>query len=101
NARIWVIDRQLDVLARAGSLKRPPLPENDAPDSAITRLWRWSATETLAQLYTLILRQPTDDFVDELAAHVAMPAREVDGALSGILTVDRRRTGDGKGDSAH
>ena len=96
NARIWVIDRQLDVLARAGSLKRPPLPETDAPDSAIPRLWRWIERETLHPLYTLILRQPTDDFVDELAAHVAMPAREVDGALSGILTVDRRLTGDGK-----
>jgi dedicated sortase system histidine kinase len=96
NARIWVIDRQLDVLARAGSLKRPPLPETDAPDSAIPRFWRWIERETLHPLYTLILRQPTDDFVDELAAHVSMPAREVDGALSGILTVDRRLTGDGK-----
>lgn len=95
-ARIWVIDRQLDVLARAGSLKRPPLPETDAPDSAIPRLWRWVERETLHPLYTLILRQPTDDFVDELSSHVAMPAREVDGALSGILTIDRRLTGDGK-----
>ncbi len=95
-ARIWVIDRQLDVLARAGSLKRPPLPETDSPDSAIPRLWRWIERETLHPLYTLILRQPTDDFVDELAAHVAIPAREVDGALSGILTIDRRLTGDGK-----
>ena len=96
SARIWVIDRQLDVLARAGSLKRPPLPETDAPDSTIPRVWRWIERETLHPLYTLILSQPTDDFVDELAAHVSMPAREVDGALSGILTVDRRLTGDGK-----
>ena len=95
-ARIWVIDRQLNVLARAGSLKRAPLPETDPPDSAIPRGWRWIEHETLHPLYTLILRQPTDDFVDELAAHVAMPAREVDGALSGILTTDRRLTGDGK-----
>jgi len=95
-ARIWVIDRRLDVLARAGSLKRPPVPETDAPDSAIPRLWHWVERETLHPLYALILRQPTDDFVDELAAHVAMPAREVDGALSGILTIDRRPTGDGK-----
>jgi dedicated sortase system histidine kinase len=95
-ARIWVINRQLDVLARAGSLKRAPLPETDAPDTAIPRVWLWIERETLHPLYTLILRQPTDDFVDELSAHVAMPAREVDGALSGILTVDRRLTGDGK-----
>jgi dedicated sortase system histidine kinase len=95
-ARIWVIDRQLDVLARAGSLKRPPLAETDAPDSAIPRLWRWIERETLHPVYALILRQPTDDFVDELSAHVAMPAREVDGALSGILTTDRRLTADGK-----
>src|SRR5205814_737559 len=47
-------------------------------------------------LYALVLKQPSEDFGEEQAGRVALPAREVDGALSGILTVDRRPTPDGK-----
>ena len=38
-ARIFVIDRELNVLARAGSLKRPSLPDMQTPDSAVARVW--------------------------------------------------------------
>ncbi|HKW81778.1 MAG TPA: ATP-binding protein [Casimicrobiaceae bacterium] len=95
-ARIWVIDRRLDVLARAGSLKRELPPDPPVAGGAVARAWAWLGRETLHPLYTLILRQPTDDFVDEMAARVAIPAREVDGALAGFLTTDRRPTADGK-----
>jgi dedicated sortase system histidine kinase len=43
-----------------------------------------------------VLKQPSEDFGEEQAGRVALPAREVDGALSGILTVDRRPTPDGR-----
>jgi two-component system, OmpR family, sensor histidine kinase ChvG len=95
-ARIFVIDRELNVLARAGSLKRPALPDEQAADSQIARVWLWLERETLHPLYALVLKQPSEDFGEELAGRVALPAREVDGALSGILTVDRRPTPDGK-----
>ena len=95
-ARIFVIDRRLNVLARAGSLKRPSLPEVDGADSGVPRVWQWLERETLHPLYALVLKQPSEDFGEEQAGRVALPAREVDGALSGILTVDRRPTPDGK-----
>jgi two-component system sensor histidine kinase ChvG len=95
-ARIFVIDRELNVLARAGSLKRPSPADAQAADSGVARVWQWLERETLHPLYALVLKQPSEDFGDEQAGRVALPAREVDGALSGILTVDRRPTGDGK-----
>jgi len=95
-ARIFVIDRELNVLARAGSLKRPSLPDAQAAASGAARVWQWLERETLHPLYALVLRQPSEDFGEEQAGRVALPAREVDGALSGILTVDRRATPDGK-----
>ena len=95
-ARIFVVDRELNVLARAGSLKRPSLPDMQAPESAVARVWQWLERETLHPLYALVLKQPSEDFGEEQAGRVALPAREVDGALSGILTVDRRPTPDGK-----
>jgi dedicated sortase system histidine kinase len=95
-ARIFVIDRELNVLARAGSLKRPSLPDEQAAASGAARVWQWLERETLHPLYALVLKQPSEDFGEEQAGRVALPAREVDGALSGILTVDRRPTPDGK-----
>jgi dedicated sortase system histidine kinase len=93
-ARIWVVDRELNVLARAGSLKGTPA--TDASDAALPRVWRWLDRELLHPVYALVLKQPTDDFSEELAGRVMLPAREVDGALAGILSVDRRMTPDGK-----
>src|ERR1700694_1327552 len=95
-ARIFVIDRELNVLARAGSLKRPSLPDAQAAASGAGRVWQWLERETLHPLYALVLRQPSEDFGEEQSGRVVLPAREVDGALSGILTVDRRPTPDGK-----
>ena len=94
-ARIFVIDRELNVLARAGSLKRAPLPDEQAADSGVARTWQWLERETLHPLYALVLKQPSEDFGED-AGRVSLPAREVDGAMSGILTVDRRPTADGR-----
>jgi two-component system, OmpR family, sensor histidine kinase ChvG len=93
-ARIWVVDRDLNVLARAGSLRASP-PTSGA-DAALPWLWQWLDRELLHPLYALVLKQPTEDFSEELAGRVLLPAREVDGALAGILTIDRRPTPDGR-----
>jgi two-component system, OmpR family, sensor histidine kinase ChvG len=89
-ARIWVIDRDGTVLARAGSLKPPPteLP----PES----FWARAARATVGRLYPLVLEQPNDDFSDDAATQGAPHGRDVEGALAGILTTDRRRTSDGR-----
>jgi hypothetical protein len=82
-------------LARAGSLKgaRPPTPI--PPDATLSRFWLW-LDQLLHPLYALVLTQPTDDFNEEQGGRILLPAREIDGALAGILTVDRRFTPDGK-----
>ncbi len=85
-----MVDRELNVLARAGTLKPPPLAE----PSTLPRFWQWVERETLHPLYSLVLRQPSEDFSEEQAGRVLLPARGVDGALSGLLTIDRRPTPD-------
>jgi dedicated sortase system histidine kinase len=89
-ARIWVIDRDGVVLARAGSLKAPVAPP--PAESFLARAGR----ATIGRLYQLVLEQPTDDFRDDAAAQGAPRGRDVEGALAGILTTDRRPTSDGR-----
>ena len=89
-ARIWVVDRDGIVLARAGTLKAAPLEA--PPDS----LWQGIARATIGRLYAMVLEQPTDDFSDDAATLGAPRGRDVEGALAGILTTDRRPTSDGK-----
>ena len=80
-ARIWVIDRDLVVLARAGSLQRPALEP---------------AGSILHPLYARLLTQPTEEFADDAAARGPSRGKDVESALNGILATDRRTTSDGK-----
>lgn len=89
-ARIWVIDRQGTVLARAGTLK--PAPAQRPPGG----LWDRVETATVGRLYKAFLEQPREDFTDDAAAQGAPRGRDVEGALAGILTNDRRPTSDGR-----
>ena len=91
--RIWVIDRELDVLARAGSLRRPPAPEEPLPDGP-AGLWRRIERALLGPLYRRLLQQPTEDFDEAAAERTLVDAREVTGALAGIPVVERRTTPD-------
>src|SRR5450631_1865277 len=94
-ARIWVVNRDLDVLARAGSLKGARTPNPMPADATLPRFWQW-LDQLLHPFYALMLKQPTDDFTEEQGGRILLPAREIDGALAGILTIDRRLTPDGK-----
>ena len=95
-ARISVVDREQNVVARAGSLKRAdpqPVDAGIAGDSRVARGWAWLERVALQPLYARVLPPPSEDFSEE----PNMPAgREVDGALAGILSIDRRPTADGK-----
>ena len=92
-ARIWVIDRDGVVLARAGSLKRPV---DATADAAGARGWQALVQALMHPLYRRILDQPTEDFSDDAATTGPPRGRDVEGALSGILTTDRRQTADGR-----
>jgi two-component system, OmpR family, sensor histidine kinase ChvG len=96
-ARIWVVDREQNVLARAGSLKRadpPTVEDSGAGDSRLARAWAWLEREALQPLYARVLPPPREDFSDERPGRAA--GRDVEGALAGILTIDRRPTADGR-----
>src|SRR4029077_16733823 len=67
-ARIWVVDREQNVLARAGSLKRADASLADtsaAQGSPLARGGQWLEREILQPIYALVLQQPTEDFSDE------------------------------------
>jgi two-component system, OmpR family, sensor histidine kinase ChvG len=94
-ARIWVIDRNGVVLARAGSLKRPSDDDDGIERRSPGRFA--SAVQAITHpLYQRILKQPTEDFADDAIAQGPPRGRDVEGALSGILATDRRATSDGK-----
>ncbi len=97
-ARIWVVDREQHVLARAGSIKRQvPARGNAAFEgSSSTRFAGWLDREVLQPLYSTVLQQPTEDFSDERSGRAVAGGKDVEGALAGILTIDHRPTADGK-----
>jgi two-component system, OmpR family, sensor histidine kinase ChvG len=98
-ARIWVVDREQDVLARAGSLRRADASAGDDPAAqgvSVARIGQWLEREILQPLYARVLQQPTEDFSDERSGRPIAAGKDVEGALAGILTVERRPTADGK-----
>ncbi|MDR2244161.1 MAG: hypothetical protein LBE15_01965 [Burkholderiales bacterium] len=93
NVRLWVIDRDLRVLARLGSLhrmidERPPQP------FAWNDPWPWLRARLIEPVYARLIEQPTEDFVDEPGTQALASAREVEGALSGIPMLGQRPTTD-------
>ena len=94
-ARIFVVDSKANVLGRAGTLQRPPSASEGKP-SGFARVVSAVERYTLDPLYALMLKQPTEDFHDEFLGRPLPFAKAVDGALAGILTTDRRTSGDGK-----
>jgi dedicated sortase system histidine kinase len=94
-ARIWVIDRDLRVLARAGSLNQPAPPPEPEP-KGLARMWRSIEETALRPIYLRVLDQPAENFRDERSEAALSQSREVTGALSGLLTIERRATPDGR-----
>ena len=94
-ARIWVIDRDLRVLARSGSLNQAaPAPEPEP--SGLARVWRSIEAVALRPIYLRVLQQPAENFGDDRTETALGQSREVTGALAGVLTIDRRATPDGR-----
>src|SRR5205823_7145355 len=77
-ARIWVIDRNGVVLARAGSLKRPSA-DDDNPDAKPSRPLASAVQSLTHPLYRRILKQPTDEFQDDAIAEGSPRGRDVEG----------------------
>jgi two-component system, OmpR family, sensor histidine kinase ChvG len=97
-ARIWVVDRDQHVLARAGNLRHPQAVSGGSgvEGSSLSRLGAWLDREALQPLYSKVLQQPSEEFSDERSGRSVAAGRDVEGALAGILTIDRRPTADGR-----
>ena len=98
-ARIWVVDRDGTCSRARASLKRPRRHGRRRSGIGAHRP-RSSATRS-SRCIALVLEQPTEDFSDDAATVGAPRGRDVEGALAGILTTDRRRTSRRQGGDRH
>jgi len=87
NMRIWVVNRELRVLALAGSLKRRNSAANDAGRGA-AGWWQWLAG--------WIILRPTEDFDDAIATDALATGRDIVSAFQGAPATRVRRTTDGR-----
>jgi two-component system, OmpR family, sensor histidine kinase ChvG len=94
-ARIWVVDRNLRVLAVAGTLRRIP-PDPDVTDSSLGGVGTFVERRLLGPIYRMVLTQPREDFADDLSEATVGRYREVQRALTGIPTNTRRPTPDAR-----
>lgn len=88
-SRLWVLDPEGRVLARAGSLQA-----GNAPPPPPT--WRQSLVAALRPLYGSILTQPTENFTDQGPDAEVLRGPEITAALEGRRSQWRRRTTDGR-----
>lgn len=91
-SRVWVVDRKRRLLALAGSLTLPRSGAEAAPPSA----WERVESTLLRPLYARLLTRPGTDFDDSLAESVISRSEEVERALTGIASVQKRLSVDGR-----
>ena len=86
-SRIWVVNRELKLLALAGSLKPQAMPENGGGEG-VARLWR--------SLLARIVPRPAEDFDEALDEDVLGTGREIAHALLGAPATRLRASADGR-----
>jgi len=84
-SRIWVVNRRYQVLALAGSLKRPATTQEE---SGLRRLWR--------SIVGALIQQPSDDFADAVPDDALASGRDIGAALQGAPGTRVRKTPDGR-----
>jgi two-component system, OmpR family, sensor histidine kinase ChvG len=82
SSRIWVVDRGYQVIAAAGSLRRPV-------DVAIDTPW-WQP------VLAWLIPRPTEDFVESLPEDVLATGSDVAAAMQGTPATRTRHTRDGR-----
>jgi len=86
SSRIWVVDRGYQVIASAGSLRRPVDVATDAP------WWQPAFTYSVGWL----IPRPTEDFVESQPEDVLATGSDVAAAMQGTPATRTRRTRDGR-----
>jgi two-component system, OmpR family, sensor histidine kinase ChvG len=82
NARVWVVDKHMRVLARSGYIQRSSGVESSQNKDS-SAWWHYIEEEWLFPLYYHILTKPPADFVDELKDAYALKGQDISQALAG------------------
>ena len=86
NARVWVVDKHMRVLARSGDIQSSQgVSSEQTPDetSDSQSLWQRFESSVLLPLYYKILTKPPSEFIDELSDAFALQGKDIASALSG------------------
>ena len=97
NARIWVIDKNARVIARAGNLVEIKDPDSEIglnTDESLSLQQFMSGAIRL--MYELILPQPSSSFIDDLSNASRLTGKEVISSLSGTPDTQWRKTSDNR-----
>lgn len=84
-SRIWVVNRRYQVLALAGSLKRPL---QASEESGVQRAWRGIAS--------ILIQRPSEEFAEAVPEDALASGRDIGAALQGAPGTRVRRTPDGR-----
>ncbi|MCZ7655303.1 MAG: hypothetical protein M5R42_15075 [Rhodocyclaceae bacterium] len=95
-ARIWVVNRELKLLALAGSLKPKAQPEDAGAARSSGRIWRDILASIWRDILSRILPRPAEDFDESLDEDVLGTGREVAHALLGAPATRLRNSADGR-----
>jgi len=84
NARVWVIDKHMRVLAKSGEIQNASGVQAQQSNKAEKQSW-WQYVENqwLLPVYYKILTKPPADFVDDLENAYALQGQDVEEALAG------------------
>lgn len=85
-SRIWVVNRRYQVLALAGSLRRPAGAEGEP--EGWRALWRRFAG--------LLIERPSEEFAESVPEDALASGRDINAALQGAPATRTRRTADGR-----
>ncbi|MET0119173.1 MAG: proteobacterial dedicated sortase system histidine kinase [Sedimenticola sp.] len=86
DARIWVLNRNRQVLARRGDLKTEEDSDKQAAEEPLL----------LSALFRLVADQPSEQFIDEFSGRSRLSGPELEAALAGTPETRRRITPDGE-----
>ncbi len=96
NARVWVVDKHMRVLARSGSIQEAGGIRVNNQYSQANTWWEKLEQKWLFPLYYQILTKPPADFVDELENAFALKGQDIKEAMTGESSSHWRLTPDSK-----
>jgi dedicated sortase system histidine kinase len=99
NARVWVVDKHMRVLARSGNIQRSSGVQSSESNINISNqhnVWEYIETQWLLPLYYQVLTKPPAEFVDDLRDAFALEGQDIRQALGGTPSSLWRLSSDNK-----